>query len=144
MGKDGPYILEGDDEADIITEILEICGFEFSEDPYVYLDNDGPDLLPTKEMLEKQLEPNSRLMRHLDTCEVGYLEYLILGAFILQTGIKLPEALKEKILKTADWKTEEWRWKDASESFKEERKKVLKDFQEKIRSHRPGIITTVL
>lgn len=143
MGKDTPYILEGDDEADVKIDILEICGYEISEDPYIYLDDDGPELLPTRKMLEKQLKSNSRLMRHLDICEVGYLEYLILGAFILQTGAKLPDDLREKILKTADWKTEEWRWKDATESFKNERRKVLRDFQNKIQNHKPSKISKI-
>ncbi len=143
MGKDTPYILEGDDEADVKIDILEICGYEISEDPYIYLDDDRPELLPTRKMLEKQLKSNSRLMRHLDICEVGYLEYLILGSFILQTGAKLPDDLREKILKTADWKTEEWRWKDSTESFKNERRKVLRDFQNKIQNHKLGKISKI-
>lgn len=139
--KETPYILDGDDEADVQIKILEICGFEFPEDPY----NNGPELFPSRKMLESQLNnPNSKLMKLLNNCKIGYLEYLILGAFILKAGATLPEGIKEKILKTADWETDKGRWDHCSKDFKSERKRILEDFQYKVKNHKPGKITRIL
>lgn len=119
--KETPCLLEGDDEADVEVTILKICGFE-SFQP-----------IPTREALEKQLEFGSELMTLLDRCEIGYLEYIVLGAFILKTGADLPQDLRERIIQTADWETDKWRWKGSNKKFQEERKDILKDFQYKIR-----------
>ena len=130
--KETSCLLEGDDEADVEVTILKICGFEASE----------PN--PTREALEKQLEFGSELMTLLDRCEIGYLEYIVLGSFILKTGAALPQDLRERIIQTADWETDKWRWKGSNKKFQEERKDILKDFQYKIRVHKPGQITDII
>jgi len=132
--KETPCLLEGDDEAYVIVTILEICGFELSETISI----------PTREALEKQLEFGSELMTLLDRCEIGYLEYIVLGSFILKTGAALPQDLRERIIQTADWETDKWRWKGSNKKFQEERKDILKDFQYKIRVHKPGQITDII
>ena len=157
MGKDNAAILGGDDESDVLWTLLEICGFDYGEyerieeeiDKKIIEDAENsvietlaeslPPLLPTRENLNAQLlDPYSELNVLLSRCEIGYLEFLILGVFILKTGAVLPPELKEKILKTAAWETDEWRWK---EEFKEERKKALQYFRSKIENHIDGKIT---
>ncbi len=73
-----------------------------------------------------------------------YIGYLIFGSLILKTGSKLPEKLREKIFEAADWKNDRKDWRDASEDFLELRKEILIDFQEKIKNHKPGVITDVM
>jgi hypothetical protein len=157
LGKDNAAILGGDDESDVLWTLLEICGFDYGEyerieeeiDKKIIEDAENsvietlaeslPPLLPTRENLNAQLlDPYSELNVLLSRCEIGYLEFLILGVFILKTGAVLPPELKEKILKTAAWETDEWRWK---EEFKEERKKALQYFRSKIENHIDGKIT---
>jgi hypothetical protein len=143
LGKDDASILSGDDEFDALWTLLEICGFDteeyedLSEDDD--FDGDYPELVPTRENLNAQLlDPYSELNVLLSRCEIGYLDFLILGFFILRTGAVLPPELKEKILKTAAWETDEWRWK---EEFKEERKKALQYFRSKIENHIDGKVS---
>ena len=144
MGKDDVAILGGDDESDVLWTLLEICGFDneryedlVEDDDYSILDL--PPLLPTRENLNAQLlDPYSKLNNLLSRCEIGYLEFLILGTLILQTGAILPPELKAKIMKTAAWETDEWRWK---EEFKEGRKKVLQYFRSKIEKHIDGKVS---
>ena len=156
MGKDDASILDGDDEFDTLYVLLEICGFDFEkyerieeeidkklydtggytklaeDDYYNILLNEYPELLPTRENLNAQLlDPNSELNNLLSRCEIGYLDFLILGVLILKTGAIIPPELKAKILKTAAWETDEWRWKGLPKLFKEQRKEILKDFRSK-------------
>ena len=157
MGKDNVAILGGDDESDVLWTLLEICGFDYGEyerieeeiDKKILEDAENsvietlseslPELVPTKENLNAQLlDPLSDLNDLLSRCEIGYLEFLILGTFILKTGAVLPPELKAKILKTAAWETDEWRWK---EEFKQERKKVLQYFSSKIEKHIDGKVS---
>ena len=157
MGKDNVAILGGDDESDVLWTLLEICGFDYGEyerieeeiDKKILEDAENsvietlseslPELVPTRENLNAQLlDPLSDLNDLLSRCEIGYLEFLILGTFILKTGAVLPPELKAKILKTAAWETDEWRWK---EEFKQERKKVLQYFSSKIEKHIDGKVS---
>ena len=146
MGKDDASILGGDDESDTLWTLLEICGFDsegyedlIEDDDFSILTNDLPELVPTREDLNAQLlDPYSELNVLLSRCEIGYLDFLILGVLILKTGAVLPPDLKVKILKTAAWETDEWRWK---EEFKEERKRVLQYFRSKIESHIDGKVS---
>lgn len=146
MGKDDASILSGDDESDTLWTLLEICGFDsegyedlIEDDNFNLLTDDLPELVPTRENLNAQLlDPYSELNVLLSRCEIGYLDFLILGVFILRTGAVLPPELKEKILKTAAWETDEWRWK---EEFKEERKKALQYFRSKIENHIDGKVS---
>ena len=144
LGKDDASILGGDDESDVLWTLLEICGFDSEEFVDLVEDDDSsiddlPELVPTRENLNAQLlDPYSELNVLLSRCEIGYLDFLILGFFILRTGAILPPELKEKILKTAAWETDEWRWK---EEFKEERKKALQYFRSKIENHIDGKVS---
>lgn len=157
MGKDNVAILGGDDESDVLWTLLEICGFDYGEyerieeeiDKKILEDAENsvietlseslPELVPTRENLNAQLlDPLSDLNDLLSRCEIGYLEFLILGTFILKIGAVLPPELKAKILKTAAWETDEWRWK---EEFKQERKKVLQYFRSKIENHIDGKVS---
>ncbi|MFX1572983.1 MAG: hypothetical protein ACFFB0_09555 [Promethearchaeota archaeon] len=140
MGKDTPFIMEGDDEFDIEMTIYRIIGYEYPE-----YDDDAPEPIPPRELLENQLlNPKSKLQNLLSKCEIGYLEFLIIGGLVLKTGAEMPEELKEKILKTAECKNEKSRWKYANEEFLELRKEILIDFQEKIKNHIPGVVTDIL
>ena len=160
MGKGDASILGGDDESDTLWTLLDICGFdseeyerieeeidkkiiESAEDIVIEaLSESLPDLVPTRENLNAQLlDPNSELNNLLSRCEIGYLDFLILGVLILKTGAVLPPELKAKILKTAAWETEEWRWKGLPLLFKEERKKTLKDFRSRVENHVDGVIS---
>ena len=157
MGKDDTAILGGDDESDVLWNLLEICGFDSEEverieeeiDEKILEDAENsviealsdslPELVPTRENLNSQLlDPYSELYVLLSRCEIGYLEFLILGVLILKTGAILPPELKDKILKTAAWETDEWRWK---EEFKEERKEALQYFRSKIENHVDGKVS---
>lgn len=157
MGKDDASILGGDDESDTFWTLLEIIGFDSEEYERIEEEIDKkilegadnsviemladslPELLPIRENLNAQLlDPYSELNVLLSRCEIGYLDFLVLGFFILRTGAILPPELKEKILKTAAWETDEWRWK---EEFKEERKKVLQYFRSKVENHVDGKVS---
>ena len=115
MGKDDASILGGDDESDALWILLETIGFDsegyddlIEDDNFNPLTDDLPELVPTREDLNAQLlDPYSKLNVLLSRCEIGYLDFLILGVFILRTGAVLPPELKEKILKTAAWETDE-------------------------------------
>ena len=76
-----------------------------------------------------------------------YVAYLILGVLILKTGTNLTEDLREKLIKAAAWENnrKDWKLKDTDEDreFLDLRKEILLDFQEKIRNHKPGVITDV-
>ena len=139
MGKDTPFIMEGDDEFDVEMTIYKIIGYEYPE-----YEDDAPEPIPPRELLEKQLlDPKSELRDLLNDCKIGYLEFLIIGGLVLKTGAELPEELKEKILKTAQWENKKDRWKYTSGDFIEMRKNFLMDFQQKIRSHSRGKISNV-
>lgn len=147
MGKGDASILDGDDESDTLWTLLEICRFDIkgyedlSEDDNY--DGDYPELVPTLEDLNSQLlDPFSELNNLLSRCEIGDLEFLILGVLILKTGAVLPLELKKKILKTAAWETEEWRWKGTPLLFKEQRKEALRYYRSKIENHMDGKVST--
>ena len=63
--------------------------------------------------------------------------YLVLGYFVLLTGSFLPDDLRTKIIDAANWGHEKGLWE---EKFIRERKFYLKDLQNKIRAHKPGVI----
>lgn len=149
LGKDEASILGGDDESDVLWALLEICGFDtekymdlIEDDDHNPMIDELPSLVPIKEKLDDQLlSPYSSLNVLLNQCRIGYLEFLILGAFILKTGAVLPQELKAKILKTAEWKTDKWRWEKVPEKFRMERKKNLQEFHSKIESYVDGHIS---
>lgn len=65
------------------------------------------------------------------------LSYLVLGAFLMEFGSKMPSNLRELILEYSRWEYEEFQF--VSETDKEIRKTYLLDFQEKIQHYHEGI-----
>ena len=131
MGKDTPWITEGDGEADIQIDLVEVCGIgyeAFAEDESIL----------TKEIFEKHFPQILRLINS------DYLSLLIFGALILRTGSFLPDKVRKKIMEAADWKNEKERWKYADAEFIKSRKEILIDFRQKISNHKRGQITKVL
>ena len=130
MGKDTPLIMEGDGEADIQIDMIQICGIEYED----YAENES---ILTKEIFEKHFYQILRLYS-------DYPSLLIFGALILRTGSFLPDKVRKKIIEAADWKNERERWKYANAEFIKFRKEILIDFRQKIINHKRGEITKVL
>ncbi|MBY9015639.1 MAG: hypothetical protein KGD68_08115, partial [Candidatus Lokiarchaeota archaeon] len=61
------------------------------------------------------------------------LAFMVLGCFLMRYRIKITEELKQVILKYSDWEYEKDQLKN--EIDREERKKFLKDFNEKIKNY---------
>jgi len=133
MGKDTPFIMEGDDEADIEISLIKACGINYEN----YAEDES---ILTREIFEAHFDILLEKVNRMN----HYIGYLIFGSLILKTGSKLPEELREKIFEAADWKNDRKDWRDASEDFLELRKEILIDFQEKIKNHKPGVITDVM
>lgn len=131
MGKDTPWITEGDGEADIQIDLIEVCGIEYED----YAENES---ILTKEIFEKHF---SQILKLINS---DYLSLLIFGALILRTGSFLPDKVRKKIIEAADWKNEKERWKYADAEFIKSRKETLIDFRQKIINHKRGEITKVL
>ena len=133
MGKDTPFIMEGDDEADIEISLIKTCGINYGD----YAKDES---LLTREIFEDHFDIILKEVR-----EMGhYIGYLIMGCLILKTGSKLPDDLRKKLIDSADWKLDRKDWRGADEEFLELRKEILLDFQDKIRNHKPGIKTKIL
>jgi hypothetical protein len=132
MGKDTPFITEGDGEADVEISLIEACGLEYEK----YAKNDS---ILTRSILESNFNELVEIVKSMN----HHVAYLILGTLILKTGSKLPDDLKKKLLEAADWENERKLWKYASKGFLELRKEVLIDFQEKVKNHKAGIITDI-
>lgn len=131
MGKDTPWITEGDGEADIQIDLVEVCGIEYED----YAENES---ILTKEIFEEHFPQILRLINS------DYLSLLIFGALILRTGSFLPNKVRKKIIEATDWKNEKERWKYADAEFIKSRKEILIDFRQKIINHKRGEITKVL
>jgi len=131
LGKDTPWIMEGDGEADIQIDMIEMCGIKYED----FAENES---ILTKEIFEKHFYQILRLTNS------DYLSLLIFGALILRTGSFLPNEVREKIVKAADWENEKERWKYADAEFIKFRKEILIDFRQKIINHKRGEITKIL
>ena len=132
MAKQSPEIMEGDEESDVASFFMDICGLD-----YIDVLNGKCDL--TREIWEKNLDKILNLVKERSASRVTYL---IFGYFTLLTGANLPAHLRPAILDAADWKYEEGRWDDPD--FILERKFYLEDFSQKIRDHKPGKITHLI
>lgn len=121
--KELPDILDGDDEADMEIEIVRKCGLDYSD----YAEDTS---LLTKELFETHFNEVLELVQYWSS-SIGYL---VLGAFILNTGSKLPDDVKVLILDAID--------KDPyigrSEEYQKARKEVLEDFRNKVRDYDSG------
>ena len=137
MGKDTPFISEGDDEVDIEISLVKACGIKYED----YVDDKS---LLSKEIFEAHFDKLLEKVNRMD----HYIAYLILGYLILKTGSNLPDDLREKIIEAGDWENDRKDWKmedtDEDREFLDDRKEILLDFQEKIRNHKPGVITDLI
>jgi len=129
--KDTAEIMEGDVEWDIEAHFIEICGLDFNE----YFESYETTL--NREIFEKNLD------KILDSFEPDtYVEYLILGYFILKTGAEVPKSLINKIAEISKPENDTYKW--ANEDYKKERVIYLNDLHKKILNHKPGQITRLL
>ena len=136
MGKDTPFITEGDGKADVEISLIEAYGIKYED----YVEDNS---ILTKEIFEAHLNELLDLVNKVN----HYVAYLILGVLILKTGTNLTEDLREKLIKAAAWENNRKDWKledtDEDREFLDLRKEILLDFQEKIRNHKPGVITDI-
>ncbi|MHA1491809.1 MAG: hypothetical protein ACTSRI_19420, partial [Promethearchaeota archaeon] len=132
MGKATPEIMEGDLASDLSSFILEACGLG-PHDIY------GIDIygVLTREIFEKNFDKVVKEVNYYSNNEA----FLVLGYFVLLTGANITEKLRQKIYTSAYWINEYGTWPD---ECIDERKFYLKDFQEKIKNHRPGQITRLI
>jgi len=126
MAKLSAEITEGDEESDIASFLMDICGLD-------YIDVMRDSRILTREIWEKNFEKILDLVKERFFSRISYL---IFGYFTLFVGADLPSYLRPAILDAADWKHEENRWGD--DDFILERKFYLDDFQKKIRNYKPG------
>ena len=61
------------------------------------------------------------------------LAFMVLGVFLMLYGNKIPEELRQTILKYSDWEYEKDQLKN--EKDRDERKRFLDDFREKIKNY---------
>lgn len=135
MGKDTPYITEGDGEADIESSLIRACGInneDYAEDESIL----------TREVLESHLNELLRIVHKIN----DHVAYLILGVLILNTGSEMPEDFRDILNESADCKIDREKYIGKiteDEEFFELRKNILIDFQEKVRNYKPGQIIDV-
>lgn len=132
MGKDTPFIMEGDGEADVEISLVESCGLNYEK----YINN--KEIL-TKSLLESHLDELIKIVDNMN----HHVAYLILGVLILKTGSQISDNLREKIIKAADWKYDQDNYilkNTDDKEFLELRKKILINFQELIQNYKPGQI----
>lgn len=122
-----PSIMGGDYQVDVESEILSICKVSYDD----YFDNDRR---VSASILERNLE---FIITHIRN-HVSHLAYHVLGFFIIRSGAKVPESLKEEIASFAKWTID--KKVDWGDEWIEPRKFYLKDFRSKLRSHKAGAI----
>ncbi len=132
MGKSTPYIMEGDGEADIEYDIIQLLGLDW----YSYLND---ETILNRQFLELNMEKVLNEVKDPSE-DPGY--FLIIGYFILKTGAAVSNALKNKVAESTKWEYEETIY--PSKEMEEERKVILKDLRDKILDHRPGRITRLI
>ncbi len=99
----------------------------------------------TRELLELHLDEIIQEIfkyiknyKYIDSVLIGFQ---ILGIFILKTGARLPDIVRNAILFSTVWEYDKSRgW---GELFVEDRKENLKKFREAILNHKQGQITKV-
>ena len=142
MGKCSPMILDGDGEADCLSHINKLIGYdtpdytELSDDEMEWEDLRYQKIFPPRELLEKNLMQNSKLLDRIQNWTENTLEFLVLGGIVVITGAKMPEDVKLKILTAIEWSIVHEKWN--SEKFARERKKALLDLKYHITNYIPG------
>ena len=130
MGKDTPFIAEGDGETDVEISLIEACGLKYEE----YVNN---KTILTKELIELHLDELIDIVDRMN----HHVAYLIFGILILTTGSRISDSLRQKIIDVADWKydQENYMLKNTNDKdFLELRKEILIDFQEQVRNYKEG------
>ncbi len=126
MARGSAQILVDDEEIDLATFMLDACGIDYTD---FYLD----ERILTRENFEKNFK---FLKKMIDSRSFRRAPYFVFGYFILITGSRMPEDLRSEILEAAKWEHEDGIW---ANYFVPERKICLKDFREKIKTHRPNL-----
>ena len=135
MGKDTPFITEGDGESDIESSLIRACGFnveDYAEDKSIL----------TKKVLENHFDKLLRIVHSIN----DHIAYLILGVLILNTGSAMPEDFRDLLVESADWKTDREKYIGKitdDKEFLELRKDILTNFQGKVRNYKTGQIIDV-
>ena len=116
-----------DHEWGVIFDIYDIFGFARADDL---------DQVITKDFLE---ENSNEILDKLPADNVyhEHLNYMVLGALIIDKKAKMPQELKERILQALSWEAElTWRWKwidkEKEKDFLEERKNLIESFRQLI------------
>ena len=125
MGKDTPFITEGDGEADVEISLIDACGIE-------YEDYAKDESILTKEILN--FNNLLEIVQHMN----HHVAYLIFGTLILKTGSKLSDDLRKKLIEAADWKNDRETYIQKNtddEEFLELRKEILLYFLEKVKNY---------
>jgi hypothetical protein len=126
MGKQGAEIMEGDDEYDIASFFMDVCGVDSEFDI-------------TRELWEENLDQIVDIVKENSFRNVVYL---IFGYFTLKLGATLPPYLRPKMLEAANWENEKDCWPEKEYALM--RRFYLKDFQQKVRNYKPGKATHLI
>ncbi|MBA7541508.1 hypothetical protein ES705_33822 [subsurface metagenome] len=124
-------IMGGDDQADIESYIVTICGLDYEE----YLMDKK---ILTQSVFESHLVD---IIDFIENSAYSRIAYQVLGYFILKTGSMLPDNIKIKIIESSMWEDELDVWE---EHLQKSRKFHLDAFRNSIISHRRGVVTTLL
>lgn len=125
-----PTIIAGDEQQDIETEVVAICGIELRD--YLF-----DDRILTREIFEQYFE---EILSYIEGR--NYIAYQVLGYFILKTGSKLFPFLRDAIVESTKWeydKRQKW-----PSNWVNLRKFYLNDLRKKILAHESGIKTNLI
>ena len=138
MAIGGPTILNcGDDCADLEMHIAEICGIEISK----YLQDTR---LLTRDKFQNHFDEVLELAESWapSVPEYNNIAWQVIGAFILKLGAKLPEDIRDRIIESTNWETDQRiNW---PENWILQRVFYLNDLKEKIKKHKYGEKTHLL
>lgn len=126
MARVSAEILDDDEEIDTESFMLDAVGLDYID----FLDDER---ILTRENVEKNFHILGKMV---DSRTFRSAPYFVIGYFILITGAKMSEKLRNEILYAAKWEHEEGLW--FSKDFEALRKICLKDFREKIKNHKPN------
>lgn len=123
------YSIGGNDEAlDLVCDFIEIKNSYLTPEEV----KEHPRKVP-RSMHEVLIERSfDHLVAHAYK-KKSRLAFLVLGRFLMQNKSKMTEELRQAILKYSDWEYEKDQLKN--EKDREERKKFLDDFREKIKNY---------
>jgi hypothetical protein len=127
MGWWGVNLFDGDEPLDALGNIADKCKLKYDDDG----DINDPALFHsypfTKQIIEENLDKIVPESEHVYECHL-----IVVGALILFTGAKLPNNLKNKIIKCAK-NDKGWNWDE-----EKDRKECMEKFIEKIKSYKEG------